>query len=293
MTIYAVGLGTDKTMQHFVAAAGATAPVELIDMNVMFDHPWRFALGADGPEALCPGAFGRLDPEASYYIRPVDLSPVLMAPWSSRWRAMLAGLSAFLESAPGRIANRPGGHTHNGSKPLHEYWLSQQGFDVPPAIASSARDALAAFAAEHDGAICKSLCGVRGTARLVQPADFADFDPRQGPVHLQRRIVGDDVRVHLIGTVAHGERIVSQGIDYRDRAVESDHMPIDVPPALVARMAESAAVMGMAFTGWDFKIDRDGRWWCLEVNPMPGYDGYDRRSDGAITRTLVRWLRDG
>jgi D-alanine-D-alanine ligase-like ATP-grasp enzyme len=50
--------------------------------------------------------------------------------------------------------------------------------------------------------------------------------------------------------------------------------------------------MGMAFTGWDFKIDAAGQYWCLEVNPMPGYGCYDRRCDGAISTELLRYLSD-
>ncbi|MFC7646021.1 hypothetical protein ACFQX6_39555 [Streptosporangium lutulentum] len=46
----------------------------------------------------------------------------------------------------------------------------------------------------------------------------------------------------------------------------------------------------MSFAGWDFKRDPQGVHWCLEVNPMPGYDWYDRRAGGAISESLVGLL---
>lgn len=290
--IYAIGLGTDKTLRHFVSASEDIADVEVIDLNETFNADWCFALEQDRPAARS-SHFNRCDPDAAYYVRPVDLSPVLMEPWNSQWRAMLAGLSAYLECVPGPVANRPGGHTHNSAKPLHEAWLQQRGFDIPPALTTTDPLRIEQFLDENGGAICKTLCGVRATARLVTAQDFANYDPRQGPVHLQRLISGDDVRVHLIGESAHGELIRAKGIDYRDVEVESVHTPISVDGELVGRMANASDEMGLALTGWDFKIDSDGRWWCLEVNPMPGYDGYDRRCDGAITRSIVEWLDNG
>ena len=32
----------------------------------------------------------------------------------------------------------------------------------------------------------------------MTPENFTDFDPESGPVHLQRRIEGRDVRLHVV-----------------------------------------------------------------------------------------------
>jgi hypothetical protein len=39
-----------------------------------------------------------------------------------------------------------------------------------------------------------------------------------------------------------------------------------------------------------FKVDADGRHWCLEANPMPGYGGYGVRLDGEITKAAIEVL---
>jgi hypothetical protein len=291
--IYAVGLDNDKTMMHFVETAGALAPVTLVNMNDIFRTGWRFPASAEGEAAAARGLFDGLDPQASHYLRLVDLSPVLAEPWCGVWRGMMAGMSSYFECVPGRVANRPGCHVHNGAKPYHEAWLARHGFDVPAALTTSDPERIRAFLDTAGPAVCKSLCGTRGTARLVDEAAFADFVPGQGPVHIQRVVKGFDVRVHLVDAAAHGEKITAEGIDYRVGDGENRYEPIEVPPALTEMMVAASGAMGLVFTGWDFKVDADGRWWCLEVNPMPGYDSYDRRAGGAISRSLLDWLSHG
>ncbi|MFF4040284.1 hypothetical protein [Streptomyces sp. NPDC001816] len=58
-------------------------------------------------------------------------------------------------------------------------------------------------------------------------------------------------------------------------------------------MVRHTADLGTAFAGWDFKVAGDGTYWCLEVNPMPAYDWYDRRLGGAISASLLGLLRGG
>lgn len=54
--------------------------------------------------------------------------------------------------------------------------------------------------------------------------------------------------------------------------------------------AEVSVEQGLVFAGWDVKLDREGRYWCLECNPMPGYSCYDRVGDGAISDALIKVL---
>jgi glutathione synthase/RimK-type ligase-like ATP-grasp enzyme len=287
LMVCVVGLDNDKTLAHFLSTA-PTGDVDFLNLHDLAGAGWRFPVPATA-DVTAPCV---LDPHDAYYIRIVDLSPVLPEPEASRWRAMTMGITAFLESAPGVVVNRPGGHSHNAAKPLHEIWLARRGFAVPPAISTSDRDEICSFIDRCGGAaIVKSLCGVRGDAQRVTRQSFEDFVEEQGPVHVQRLVEGFDIRVHLIGTTAHAERIVADGIDYRSRDVPSRHAPFAMPQALIDRMVDASRAMDLAFTGWDFKVDADGTFWCLEVNPMPGYDSYDRRADGAISRTLLEYLK--
>lgn len=293
MTIYAVGLDNDKTLLRFITTAmDAGADVSLVNLHAVAREGWRLMIPAAHGQSVVYGDGDSLtlDPGAGYYMRLVDLSPVLPEPASGAWRSMVTAFSAFLETVTGPVVNRPGSQAHNAAKPLHEWWLSQRGFQVPGAITSSDRTAIQAFLARHGQGIVKALSGMRGTAQIVTAESFDHFEPIQGPVHVQQYVSGYDVRVHAVGNDIHAEKIESDAVDYRDRGVASKHTATTIPDELAQRIVSASAEMGLAFTGWDFKVDAEGRFWCLEANPMPGYDVYDRRCGGNITRSIVEYL---
>ena len=234
-----------------------------------------------------------LDSQGSYYIRLVDLSTVLSEEDSLAWRSMVMGLSVFLEMVDGIVINRPGSQAHNGSKPLHEWWLAKKGFDVPPAITSSDKNQIASFLMQYGNGIVKTLCGMRGTAQLVSISDFDNFSIQQGPVHVQKFIKGYDLRIHVIGEDVHVEKIECDEVDYRDRNSASTYSNCNIPDQLTKKIKECSKEIGLIFSGWDFKVDKEGRYWCLEVNPMPGYDIYDKRANGRISTSLINYLKYG
>ncbi|GLW08066.1 hypothetical protein Misp01_31960 [Microtetraspora sp. NBRC 13810] len=292
--IYALGLASDGTIAHFTAeAARRSVPVTLIDLHdVLSGGDWRLAVPDDGQSWLATaGQRYDLDADAAYYCRLIDLSSLEPDPGHAlRWQSLVVALSAWLDHVPGTVVNRPGAGSDNGSKPLHEMNLHSLGFDVPESVTSSDRDRLRAFAAAGP-TIVKALSGVRADSRLVGPADFDDFVPAQGPVHLQRYVRGSDIRAHVCGPDVYAEEIVSAAVDYRTApAGQARYEPCDLPAELADRLVDRTRRLGLAFAGWDLKVDADRRHWCLEVNPMPGYDWYDRRLDGAVSAALLGLL---
>jgi len=288
--LIAIGLDTDITLSHFTREAARTGvTLDLINLRAAVGGEWRLPLNLDEPAWVKFG--GRrvdLRPEHAVYCRLIDLSSVLGGlARRRRWRSLIAGLAAWLEQTPGAVANRPGHAADNGSKPLHEAWLRARGFSVPESLASSHAARLTAFA-DAGATIAKSVAGVRADTRRVTGADFADFTPERGPVHLQRQIIGRDARLHVVGDVVHAELIESSAVDYR--IAPARYSPFSPPAGLVEQVVDATSEAGLMFAGWDFKWDDDGRFWCLEANPMPGYDSYDRRAHGAITRSLVERL---
>lgn len=288
--LIAIGLDTDPTIAHFArAAAGLSAPLDFLNLRAAVRGEWNLPLNLERPAWIAfDGRRVDLRPEHAIYCRLIDLSsasPGLAR--KRRWRSLIGGLAAWLEQTPGRVANRPGHFADNGSKPLHESWLRRVGFATPESLTSSQRERLIAFA-EAGPCIAKSVAGVRADTRQVTASDFADFTPERGPVHLQRRIMGRDARLHVVGDDVHAEMIESQAVDYR--IAPARFRPFRPPPDLVERVVLATRQAGLLFAGWDFKLDEDGRFWCLEANPMPGYDSYDRRAHGAITRSLVEQL---
>ncbi|MEA5598763.1 hypothetical protein [Rivularia sp. UHCC 0363] len=70
----------------------------------------------------------------------------------------------------------------------------------------------------------------------------------------------------------------------------ADNFSKPLPSALSQQIIDATAAFGLIFAGWDFKVTDDNQYWCLEANPMPGYDGYDLRLGGCITDSLLKLL---
>ncbi|MFJ3308841.1 RimK family alpha-L-glutamate ligase [Streptomyces sp. NPDC086549] len=296
--IYAVGLATDGTLAHFIgeAVVERSEPVTLIDLGDLVEEgAWRFALPDDGDSWVLAGDRRHdLSPSDGYFCRLADLSVFEDdATRTVRWQSLLTSFTAWLDRVPGTVVNRPGAPGDNGSKPLHEVTLARHGFEVPESLSGSDPGRLRAFA-DAGPTIVKALSGVRADSRLVTGAEFDDFVPPQGPVHLQRYVAGSDVRVHVCGADVHAEEALSSAVDYRTaHPRDVEFRPHDLPAGLAARIVACTHDLGLAFAGWDLKRDAHGSYWCLEANPMPGYDWYDRRAGGAITASLLRLLTGG
>jgi len=283
--ITVIGLHNDNTVSHFMS--NANVPIHMFDLHELVGSDWRFDLPPTTAQLKLHGQMATLDPDGSYYCRITDLSSVSESKEESlRWRGFITALCAWLETIPGTVVNRPGHACDNSAKPLHEWWLQQCGFAVPASLTSSEAERLANFTAAG-ATVVKTLSGVRANCRIVTPDEFQFFDPRRGPVHLQRQIKGFDVRAHVVKDRVFAEKIVSTEVDYRINSDRTDYLPYKLPNEIEEKLVYSSHAAGLIFAGWDFKVDANGIFWCLEANPMPGYNAYDRRLGGVITRALV------
>lgn len=291
--IVAIGLDVDRTFPAFVAAAlHLGVPVETLNLRAAVTGEWRIPLPPDEPAEFCyAGRTTKLKPSDAYFCRIIDMSsqqPDLAG--SRRWLALTRALAIWLDQIPGRVANRSRAGAHNSAKPLHEAILSRHGFRVPDSITSCDLDSLRAFV-EQGPAISKAISGVRADTAIATP-DLLDLaDPAGGPIHLQRRVEGDDARIHVVGDQLVAQRVPSSnGVDYRRDGLFDELKVFDPPSQVRADLIRASAALGLPFAGWDFRIGPDGEYWCLEVNPMPGYSPYDARCEGAISRMLLGYL---
>jgi hypothetical protein len=290
--IVAIGLDVDDTFAWFVHhALEAGVTLRCINLRVAVGGAWRFDLPPAGPARIeHAGDVLTLAPDDAYYCRLIDLSAMENDPAIvRRWRALMSGLRAWLDAIPGRVANRPSRGAHNSSKPLHEALLRDLGLRVPDSVTSSDPEVLRAFALEGP-TISKTICGTRAETVVVTEEDFAIFDPASGPVHLQRFVAGDDVRIHVAGERTVAQVAQAGAIDYRRAGAIAGMKVFEPPTPLRHLVVDATSRLGLAFAGWDFKIDANGAYWCLEANPMPGYSTYDSRCDGAISHALRRYL---
>ncbi len=290
--IVAIGLDIDDPFVRFVeGAVAAEVPLRLVNLRAAVDGDWRFEVPAHGPATIIQAQQSiELQPDDAFFCRLIDLSQQSIDPQTARrWQGLLSGLRAWLDGVVGPVVNRSLAGAHNSSKPLHEAILQEFGFRVPESITGCDVDELRRFVREGP-TVSKTVCGTRAETVAVSEADLEDFVPESGPIHLQRRIAGADARIHVVGETVIAQRLSADAVDYR-RGGAMDDLAIFGPPASICDLTiEATRHIGLAFAGWDFKIDDDDQYWCLEVNPMPGYSPYDIRCDGAITRALLRHL---
>jgi hypothetical protein len=291
--IYVIGLDSDKTAVHFLAHARKDgADATFINLReIAHEGGWHITIPDDGGSWLrTSNSLFTLDPAASYYCRIIDLSSVQQgAKQVFKWRGLVSALNNWLEHIPGVVINRPGAESDNFCKPLHETTLGALGFKVPASVTSSDASTLYGFASASP-TIVKPVSGVLSNTRLVSAHEFLHFDARQGPVHLQRYIVGSDARAHVVGAEVYAESIRSSGVDYRRPGNTAHCSPCDLPRELHEKIIAATKQFGLRFMGWDFKVDPEGKYWCLEANPMPGYSVYDGRAKFGITRALIAEL---
>jgi hypothetical protein len=288
---WVVGPATDVVIRGL--AAHHFPGVELLDTWEVAD--WYAEMEPVGVFVcwLRSGERRVLRPDERIFLRMVDVGRKLVGADASSQRSLFSALASWSDKIPAPVMNRLHVVTHNGSKPLHEHELSTLGLQIPESLTSSDPERLAAFAAQGPS-IVKSLSGVRARARRVEPDDFRG---RQfhGPVHVQRYVAGTDVRVHVVEATAYALAIEGTHVDYRhpddaDSTPISDGRPTEVPLSVRSSMFSASEAMGLPLTGWDFKVDYSGVWWCLEANPMPAFTPFDRPLGGAIAKRVAQWL---
>lgn len=293
--IVAIGIDVDPTFSTFVdRALDGAVPLQVVNLRAAVEGDWRFDLPVNGAARLqYAGISTELQPTDAFYCRIMDLSSQgCDVAQVRRWQALLSGLRAWLDFVPGLVVNRWRGGAHNGSKPLHEAVLSELGFQVPESITSSDLEELRRFV-RSGPTVSKPVCGVRADSALCTEADLKEFEASSGPVHLQRFVAGADARLHVIGHRLVAQRVSTGSLDYRRAGGLDDMEVFDPPGALRDQLVQGTRSIGLEFAGWDFKIDDDGGYWCLEANPMPGYSPYDDRCDGAISSELLLHLEAG
>lgn len=202
-----------------------------------------------------------------------------------------------LEDLPCPVINRLGGGMSNNSKPYQLLLIARAGFQVPPSLVTTDPDEARAFIDTHGETVFKSTSGIRSIVRRVRQDDVARLPlVRNGPTQFQAFIPGDNVRVHVVGEELFATRVRSEAVDYRYANREGAPVtmePIDLPEQLATACLRISRDLGLLHSGIDLKETPDGQWYCLEVNPCPGFIYYERHTGQPISLALAELLHAG
>ena len=199
-------------------------------------------------------------------------------------------LMSWAEHAAAMVINRPSAEATNQSKLYQAMAIARSGLRVPESLVSNDAEEIEQFTARHGRVIYKSMSSVRS---VVQELDLRSLRTlgTMGPALFQQRIIGRNVRVHVIGeeTVACG--IESEATDYRYG--EARMTVCELPSDVTQKCVEVTRALGLELSGIDLMVTADDQYYCLEVNPSPAFSVFDAASSGTIARLVAQRLMEG
>jgi glutathione synthase/RimK-type ligase-like ATP-grasp enzyme len=269
--------------------------IDIVDLivnggvNVDLDDPLKSRLTLAGCDYM-------LSEYSGAWVRILDVTSAAPTPdLSRRAEQMQSALAVLLGVLPQPVVNPPRREKSNFSKLFHATELGRlTGFQIPRSLLTNDADEAVAFANScPNGAIFKGSSGSKTWVTLFDERKHAQRLPliASCPVLLQERIVGPDVRIHVVDQECFAEAIDSVALDYR-RVHGNSYRSQTLPASVDSGCGALTSAIGVPFLGVDFKIDRSlGDWYFLEANSFPCFQGYDRRAHGAISGSIVRFLQ--
>lgn len=204
-------------------------------------------------------------------------------------------LLRWAEISPARVVNRIAPMGSNSSKPYQAQLIREYGFETPDSLITTDPQAVLRFREQHGKIIYKSISGVRSIVQTFDEKDLGRLASiRWCPTQFQAYVPGTDVRVHVVGQQVFATRIESDAVDYRyarnqvGEAAELTATELDDDTA--QRCIDLTRGLGLAFSGIDLRFTPDGRVFCFEVNPCPGYSYFELNSGQPISMAVANHL---
>lgn len=214
---------------------------------------------------------------------------VLQAAWAFD-RTMLA----WLEVTPAFVVNRASAQTSNSSKPYQGELIRKHGFHIPATLITTDPDAVRSFWTERSGVVYKSISGVRSIVTTLTAADDDRLEAvTTCPTQFQQQVPGRDYRVHVVGTEVFASAVTSDAVDYRyagQSGAPAALQAADLPDDVAQQCVDLTAALGLQLGGIDLRRAPDGRWFCFEVNPSPGFTYYESHTGQPIAAAVARLM---
>jgi glutathione synthase/RimK-type ligase-like ATP-grasp enzyme len=204
-------------------------------------------------------------------------------------------LAALLDLHPTLVVNRPAAAASNESKPYQQAMIAGRGFRVPRTLVTNVPDEALRFYDECNGrVIYKSVGNRTSMVRRMTASDRQRVAQlRHCPAQFQEYIPGVEIRVHRFGDQIFATEITSDATDYRYAHVEGVGRlmrPFDLPADIADQCMELADSLGLLVAGLDLRRNPDGAYFCLEVNPTPGFTVYEAYTGQRMGDALVDLL---
>ena len=301
--ILCIGLSADRTFAHTVRRFHALGEqIAILDLavaaatcEVNFDN-------VSGVLTICDQhVVTKFDGSTKIFCRiinPMEAAP--SAKLSKRTSVLVELIMHWMQSIPRQqIINPPSVDRSNNSKLVHQKQLHEAiveerlSLKTPKYCVTNIKKEAAAFMDECNGQVIYK--GASSSKSYVRKLEIEDLDIIDNgiPVLLQQQIIGDDIRVHVVGNKCFAEKITFDGIDYRFRIFKGERrfMQFKLDRELHEYCRNMTKKFGLHFSGIDIKeCSQTGSNFILELNSMPGYTGYDVRADYVISKEIFAFL---
>jgi hypothetical protein len=128
--------------------------------------------------------------------------------------------------------------------------------------------------------VVKSMSNSRSTVVTSSCPELQLTSPLAHPVQFQTRLIGMNVRVHQVGSQTFACTVLADALDYRYSS-SAIYESIQPPDGLMSWCRYVTESEGLRFAGIDL-IKTGNTFACLEINPMPGYEGFETHAfDGS------------
>ena len=281
------------------------APVLFLNQHAIRDTSLNVCVGSEISGVLRVGSRScNLEDVSAAYVRPYESRRFLNGrkgqTGSAAWRHAIEideALSAWLELTPALVVNRLMAMASNSSKPYQARQIRSFGFQVPDTLITTEPAAALEFWERHETVIYKSISGVRSIVSRLTPNTVNRLkDVKWCPTQFQEYIPGTDIRVHIVGTAVYACEIMSDADDYRYASQQGgtiDFRSYDLPDEYADRCRRLTRDMGLLVAGIDLRRTPDGRWYCFEVNPSPGFTFFQEHTGHPIGQSVAELLMDG
>jgi glutathione synthase/RimK-type ligase-like ATP-grasp enzyme len=109
------------------------------------------------------------------------------------------------------------------------------------------------------------------------------------PVTLQEEIVGQDIRVFVIGNQTLACEIHTQHLDFRNDQ-DAVITPFELPEQVAECCQTICKALDLLWSGIDLKLTNTQKFYYLEANPSPMFIGFEKRSGLSLTDHLASLL---
>ena len=238
-------------------------------------------------EVSFDGQSFRLEEVSAAYLRPYNFRDYRPEPATITSNPAIVHhlISTWAEYTRALVISRPSAEGTNQSKLYQAAEISACGFLTPESLVTNQPDEIRKFQSTHGALIYKSMSSVRSIVQELRPEDL---DGKQlGLVLFQRRIAGQNIRVHVAGDECFACLIETDGVDYR--YTPSRFTPVQLPGEIADKARAVARKLGLVLAGLDLILTPQEEWYCLEANPNPAFACFDTSDEiaGAVARLLA------